>query len=115
MKKLLIVAILSMMANAQAFTVNEMKRWPISYQNEYMIGIMDGMAAMGFTCGGQTYGQDYEVIKKYIANNPAEWGLEAPSIYVSAITQAYHCEDIQSKPTAIYRYKPNKPKTEVRW
>jgi hypothetical protein len=111
MKKMLIVAILSMMTNAEAFTVNEIKRTPIDWQDQYMLGLMDGVIAMGYLCGGETYGQDVAVLKKYIANNPAEWGDTVGAVYIRAITQAYHCGDSQNKRPALYR----RSIPEVRW
>lgn len=108
MKKMLLVAILSLMANAEAVTVNELKRTDRVSQHDYMMGVIDGAMAMGAQCGfgvDATCAQDIEVMNKYIANNPEEWGDNVGVVYLKAIIQAYHC------------MAPESPKnmTEVRW
>jgi hypothetical protein len=111
MGKLLIVAILTMMASgAQAITVNQLKEYSSTTHSDYMMGLIDGAIAMGARCGfaaGATYDQNMAIMNKYVANNPEEWGDEVGVVYLRAIIKAYKCvapPDVT--PTS---------KTEVRW
>jgi hypothetical protein len=103
-----------MASNAEAFTINQIKRWSQRDQESYMMGLMDGtpITVMELCSFGETYLQDIEVLKKYIANNPAEWGLQVATIYLRAMAQAYHCGDSQNKPKKVIAINPN---TGLRW
>jgi hypothetical protein len=114
MKKLLLVAILTMMASgAQALTVNQLNEFNRATRETYMMGLADGARGMGELCSGQaTYNQRIAILDKYIANNPEEWEESIGYIYIKAMVKAFKCGDDYADDTV----KPlPKTKTEVRW
>ena len=101
MKKLLIVAILTMMASTSYAdsigSVNEFNRWSKADQSTYLTGLIGGvwfMEPAGYQCGpgDQTKGQNIAIFRKYIDNHPEKWTYTIESIYLLAIREAYHCE-----------------------
>jgi len=97
MKKLLIVAILTMMAaNAQAgLTGNTYMTFSLDGQQAYIAGYTEGITFMGANCnfdGSQTYLQIFNIVEKYLRNNPENTHWEMSLIYGDAIMKAFDCK-----------------------
>jgi hypothetical protein len=93
MKKLLIVAILTMMANqAQALTVNELSGTSDSFQDGYMMGLIDGGRSMGLMCGGETYAQNIAELRRHIVNSPAAGDFQIGTLYLESMVIGFKCD-----------------------
>ena len=96
-----------MASQVQALTVNQIKKLSAKEQDYYLMGLLDGLAVMGVSCGGgggETYGQMEAVVQKYIANHPEDWAYEVSYSFLTAIMEAFHCKTLGKQ-----------PKTEVKW
>lgn len=90
---LLIMPILE--SNAHAMTGNIFLTFPLDSQQSYIAGFTEGIMFMGANCnfdGTQTYLQIFNIVKKYLRNNPEKTHWEMSLIYGDAIIKAFDCQ-----------------------
>lgn len=94
MKKIIIAAILTMMAtNVNALTANEYMVSKPEEKAVYLMGVNDGLYAMGARCmpPETTYLQFVAIADKYIMANPERWGEPTGQLIMESMIKAFHC------------------------
>jgi hypothetical protein len=95
MKLVIVAAILLIMAtNVNALTVNDYMASKSGEKATYLVGVYDGLSAMGARCmpDGTTYLQFVAIADKYIMANPERWGETTSLLVAESMIKAFHCE-----------------------